>query len=170
MCKEDGGASQPPDTSRVASNGSENKIEKNDAASSNSTAFRVAFVGWSDADFERWRSTTEGTNFLPQSVKREEFASADLSGFDVVLIRAIGWTPSEADREKVAEIFALNVATIAFPSTVDAARESTNVSPESAEAFYEYLAFPCAENVRSGAAFLAANFGDADSLKIVCEQ
>ncbi len=169
-CKEDGGASQPPDTSRVAPNEIKNKIEKNDAASSDSTAFRVAFVGWSDADFERWRSTTEGTNFLPQAVKREEFASADLSGFDVVLIRAIGWTPSEADREKVAEIFALNVATIAFPSTVDAARESTNVSPESAEVFYEYLAFPCAENVRSGAAFLAANFGDADSSKIVFKQ
>ncbi|MBQ2790943.1 MAG: hypothetical protein IJE97_15000, partial [Thermoguttaceae bacterium] len=123
-CRQNENATQTKETPTVAA--VENSVDKERAA----RTFKAAFVGWSDADFALWRSTTDGTNFAPQAVKREAFASTDFSDCDVVLIRAIGWTPTDAEREKLAEIFAQNVATLAFPTTLDAAREATNASPE----------------------------------------
>ncbi|MBQ9798806.1 MAG: cobaltochelatase subunit CobN [Thermoguttaceae bacterium] len=159
-CRQNVEETQPVQTSSVAS--LENAVDKERA----NRTFKATFVGWSDADFALWRSTTDGTNFAPEAVKREAFASTDFSDCDVVLIRAIGWTPTDEERAKIDEIFARNVATIAFPSTLDAAREATNVSPELAAAFYEYLTFPCEENVRSASAFLAKNFGGSERTEI----
>ena len=159
-CRQNDETAQMEKTSAVAT--SENAVGEEKTR----RTFKVAFVGWSDADFARWRSTTAGTNFEMEAVKREAFASTDFSSCDVVLIRAIGWTPTDAEREKLAEISAQNVATLAFPATLDAAREATNVSPELAAAFYEYLTFPCEENVRSGAAFLAKKFGGLERSEI----
>lgn len=159
-CRQNEEASQVMETQAVAT------VENADDEEKERRTFKVALVGWSDADFARWRSTTDGTNFAPQDVKREAFASTDFSSCDVVLIRAIGWNPSDAEREKLAEISAQNVATIGFPSTLDAARSSTNVAPELADAFYEYLKFPCEENVRFGAAFLTKNFGGPERSEI----
>ena len=159
-CRQNDESAQLPETPSVAS--VENAVDKERAK----RTFKAAFVGWSDADFALWRSTTEGTNFAPETVKREAFASTDFSDCDVVLIRAIGWTPTDEEQAKIDEIFARNVATIAFPATLDAAREATTVSPELAAAFYEYLSFPCEENVRSAAAFLAENFGTSERSEI----
>ncbi|MBR4976198.1 MAG: cobaltochelatase subunit CobN, partial [Thermoguttaceae bacterium] len=160
-CRQSEETTQNPETQTVAT------VEKSavDEEKERRT-FKVAFVGWSDADFARWRSATEGTNFAPQAVKREAFASTDFTDCEAVLIRAIGWNPTDAEREKLAEISAQNIATIGFPSTLDAARAATNVAPELADAFYEYLKFPCEENVRSGAAFLAKNFGGLERSEI----
>lgn len=159
-CRQSDETSQTEEPSTVES--VENAADKERAK----RTFKAAFVGWSDVDFERWRSTTAGTNFAPQVVKREMLATTDFAACDVVLIRAIGWTPGDAERKKLAELSAQNVATIAFPSTLDAARSSTNVSPELAAAFYEYLTFPCEENVRSASAFLAKNFGGSECSEI----
>ncbi|MBQ2037934.1 MAG: hypothetical protein II486_00595 [Thermoguttaceae bacterium] len=148
----------PKDAGKDAPAPNANQTERQTADQVPSNAFRIAFVGWFDSEAVLWRETLEGSNIEFESFKKEDFLTAPLDGFDVVLFRVMGWTPSDAEHARLHELQQTK-KTVGYPQTLDFAVEATNVEPEFAENVRRYFLFPCEENVYSAASALVAAFG-----------
>ncbi|MDO5308418.1 MAG: cobaltochelatase subunit CobN [Planctomycetia bacterium] len=119
-------------------------------------AFHVALVGFADSDAELWRLGLEHTNVTLSVYHREDYLQAPLEECDAVLLRAIGWIPTDEERAKTQRVLASTLC-IGHTQTLDFAREATssNISEESLKNIAEYLNFPCEENSRRCVATLA---------------
>ena len=156
----------PKDAGKDAPAPNANQTERQTADQVPSNAFRIAFVGWFDSEAVLWRETLEGSNIEFESFKKEDFLTAPLDGFDVVLFRVMGWTPSDAEHARLHELQQTK-KTVGYPQTLDFAVEATNVEPEFAENVRRYFLFPCEENVYSAASALVAAFGGEKASEVI---
>ncbi|MBQ1864314.1 MAG: cobaltochelatase subunit CobN, partial [Thermoguttaceae bacterium] len=156
----------PKDAGKDAPAPNANQTERQAADQVPSNAFRIAFVGWFDSEAVLWRETLEGSNIEFESFKKEDFLTAPLDGFDVVLFRVMGWTPSDAEHARLHELQQTK-KTVGYPQTLDFAVEATNVEPEFAENVRRYFLFPCEENVYSAASALVAAFGGEKASEVI---
>ena len=124
-------------------------------------SLRVAFVAYGDSELAVWRAATRDLNFELRAYRREEFLDAPLEECNLVILRAIGWVPSAAERDRAARLIE-RTQCVGYAQSLDFAREVTNVAPDVVARLNEYLAFSCEENARFGAAYIAEKFGERE--------
>lgn len=121
-------------------------------------SLRVAFVAFSDSEVAVWRGATKELNFDLRAYRRDEFLNAPLEECDLVILRAIGWVPTDEERDRAARLLE-QTRCVGYTQTLDFAREVTNIESELVAPLYEYFSFSCEENARLGAAYMVEHFG-----------
>lgn len=145
------------------------ETSNNVPSAENVPRFRMALVAWTGSDAAALSGVLKGTNVEIVSLTKEEFSGSELSDCGVVVFRAIGWNPTDADREALARL-KQKTNTVGYPQTLDLAVESTNCDAELAAKLGEYVSFFCEDNARSFAALCAERFGGDGSRDIRSEE
>ncbi|MDR3109610.1 MAG: cobaltochelatase subunit CobN [Planctomycetaceae bacterium] len=116
---------------------------------------RIAIVAEHDSEWVDYQAAVKGTNFAVHRYKKDEIATAPFENYDLIILRGMGWQPTDAELDNVrkAAKFGANIRINA--ATRKSTEELDNIPKETAKQFGRYLSAGGAENLGNGLRYLA---------------
>ncbi|MDR2440296.1 MAG: cobaltochelatase subunit CobN [Planctomycetaceae bacterium] len=116
---------------------------------------RIAIVAEYDSEWVGYQEAVQGTNFAVHRYKKEEIAAAPFENYDLVMLRGMGWQPTDAELENVRKAAKLGAYIQVSAATRDSTRELNNIPKEIGQKFGQYASAGGAENLGNGLRYLA---------------
>ncbi|MDR2705551.1 MAG: cobaltochelatase subunit CobN, partial [Planctomycetaceae bacterium] len=116
---------------------------------------RIAIVAEYDSEWVGYQEAVQGTNFAVHRYKKEEIATAPFENYDLVMLRGMGWQPSDAELENVRKAAKLGAYIQVSAATRESTRELNNIPKEIGQKFGQYASAGGAENLSNGLRYLA---------------
>lgn len=116
---------------------------------------RIAIVAEYDSEWVGYQEAVQGTNFAVHRYMKEEIATAPFENYDLVMLRGMGWQPTDAELENVRKAAKLGAYIQVSAATRESTRELNNIPKEIGQKFGQYASAGGAENLGNGLRYLA---------------
>ncbi|MDR2168510.1 MAG: cobaltochelatase subunit CobN [Planctomycetaceae bacterium] len=116
---------------------------------------RIAIVAEYDSEWVTYQEAVKGTNFAVHRYKKEEIANASFENYDLVMLRGMGWQPSDAELANVRRASELGAWILVSAATRKSTEELNNIPKEISQKFFSYASAGGAENLGNGLRYLA---------------
>ncbi|MDR1926024.1 MAG: cobaltochelatase subunit CobN [Planctomycetaceae bacterium] len=116
---------------------------------------RIAVVAEFDSEWVAYQEAVKGTNFAVHRYKKEEIVSASFENYDLVMLRGMGWQPSDAEIANVKKAAELGAYIHVSASTRTSTGDLNNIPSEIRTAFEKYAFAGGSENLANGLLYLA---------------
>lgn len=107
--------------------------------------FSIVFASWSESGILDLRKAAEGTNIRLETVSSEDFVNKDYTNVDMIFINAMGWRPTQEDKDLVAKLKETKLI-VGGSRFFDFGKESNNADQEFLDSIGKYLGFSCEDN------------------------
>ncbi|MDR0390474.1 MAG: cobaltochelatase subunit CobN, partial [Planctomycetaceae bacterium] len=116
---------------------------------------RIAIVAEYDSEWVLYQDAVKGTNFAVHRYKKEEIEHAPFENYDLVMLRGMGWQPTDAELDNVKKAAKLGAWIQVAASTRKSTEELNNIPKEILNKFSSYASAGGAENLGNGLRYLA---------------
>jgi cobaltochelatase CobN len=116
---------------------------------------RIAIVAEYDSEWVGYQDAVHGTNFAVHRYKKEEIAAAPFENYDLVMLRGMGWQPTDAELENVRKAAKLGAYIQVSAATRESTKELNNIPKEIGQKFGQYASAGGSENLKNGLLYLA---------------
>ncbi|MDR1484448.1 MAG: cobaltochelatase subunit CobN [Planctomycetaceae bacterium] len=116
---------------------------------------RIAIVAEYDSDWVAYQDAVKGTNFAVHRYKKEEIVNAPFGNYDLVMLRGMGWQPTDAEINNVKKAASLGAWIQVSAATRKSTEELNNIPKEISRKFAAYATAGGAENLGNGLRYLA---------------
>ncbi|MDR1478163.1 MAG: cobaltochelatase subunit CobN [Planctomycetaceae bacterium] len=116
---------------------------------------RIAIVAEYDSEWVAYQEAVKGTNFAVHRYKKEEIAEASFENYDLVMLRGMGWQPTDAELNNVKKASKFGAWIHVAASTRKSTEELNNIPKEISQKFSAYASAGGAENLSNGLRYLA---------------
>ncbi len=120
--------------------------------------FHVAMIGFFDSDHLIWQDAAAQTPYILKAFTRESINTIPLEDYDVIVLRTIGWTPSEEQNEQLNTYKKSGGTIVTWPLQSDVAASLQNISSDQRAACNEYISNQNVENIHALLIYLAREF------------
>ncbi|MDR1964428.1 MAG: cobaltochelatase subunit CobN [Planctomycetaceae bacterium] len=116
---------------------------------------RIAIVAEYDSEWVGYQEAVKGTNFAVHRYKKEEITVAPFENYDLVMLRGMGWQPTDAELENVRKAARLGAYIQVSAATRKSTEELNNIPKEIGQKFGQYVSAGGSENLGNGLRYLA---------------
>ncbi|MDR2641450.1 MAG: cobaltochelatase subunit CobN [Planctomycetaceae bacterium] len=116
---------------------------------------RIAIVAEYDSEWVAYQEAVKDTNFAVHRYKKEEIVNAPFENYDLVMLRGMGWQPTDAEIENVKKAAQFGVWIQVSAATRKSTEELNNIPKEISRKFSEYVSAGGSENLGNGLRYLA---------------